>query len=120
MPTYIRQLDNHRYTMSDDEAAVHMPEALIFTASRLEVPADGNTVVTIDAQLMTALLSDDKRRVMKEARTNIGVIVEGERFYLNLDENGHAQLQYAFDAPGDYDITTDGVVFSPGITIKAV
>lgn len=120
MAIYERQLDSHRYVMDDDEAAAHMPAALIFTASRLEVPADGQTVVTIDAQLMSVPLSDDRRRVMKEVRTHIGVIVEGERVDLNLDENGHAQLQYAFDAPGDYDITTDGVVYSPGITIKAV
>lgn len=120
MATYERQIDNRRYVMSDDEAAAHMPAALIFTASRAQVPADGVTVVTIVAQLMTVPLSDDKRRIAKEVRTHIGLLIDGERSEIDLDENGYARLEYAFDEPGDYEIVTDGVVYSPGITIKAV
>jgi len=48
------------------------------------------------------------------------VMVDGERVEIDLDDSGHAQLQYAFDAPGEYVITTDGVIYSPGITIEAV
>lgn len=120
MATYERQIDNRRYVMSDDEAAAHMPAALIFTASRAQVPADGKSVIVIDAQLMTVPLSDEKRRTVKEVRTHVGLIIEGERSEIDLDANGHAQLEYAFDEPGEYVITTDGVVYSPGITIKAV
>lgn len=108
------------YTFTDDEAAVYFPPQLIFTADRLQVPADGQTVVTIDIQLMSVPLSDGTRRMVNETRTHIGLIVDGERTEIDLDGNGHARLEYAFDIAGDYDFTTDGIVYSPGITIKAV
>lgn len=124
MATYIEQsvtangeMTRREYT--DDEACVLIPPQILFTTDSLTVKADGKTPVTIRLQLVSAPLSDESQRPIHEART-FYTLQDGEREPVTLDENGYAEIQAVFMSEGRYHFTTDGIIYSQGITIEAL
>lgn len=107
-----------RRVMTDEEVISQLAHHIVFSASALEIPADGTPVI-IRLQLSSLPLSDDTRAPIRES-IPVKVIADGEPMPLQLDANGYSEFECAFAAAGDYHFTTDGVVYSDGLTIKAV
>ena len=120
MAIYETEENGIRRALTDDEVVQQLAHHIIFTPSRTQVSADGVTVVTVGVQLMSLPLSDGTRRPIQESRAAITLLVDGDQEEISLDANGHAELAYAFDAPGEYTINTDGAIYSDGIVITAV
>ena len=120
MAVYQGLFDGVLRDLTDDEVVQRMAQHLIFTADKVQVPADGKTRVTITLQLASLPLSDGKRREIHEVRENIGIYADGEHSYVALDKNGRAQLTFAFDTAGEYEFKSDGVLYSEPLIIEAV
>lgn len=118
MATYQGVTNNVMRTLTDEEVINQLAHHIVFSASALEISADG-TPVTIRLQLSSLPLSDDTRAPIQQA-VLVKVIADGETMPIQLDANGYAEFECSFAYAGDYHFTTDGVIYSDGITIKAV
>lgn len=120
MAEYIIQEGIERRYLTDDEVCERLPHHIVFSASAAQVKADGSTPVTIRLQLSSLPLSDDTRRPIHRSRV-VNLVAEGEApFSVTLDDKGYAEFECSFAAVGTYRITTDGVIYSDGITIEGI
>lgn len=103
---------------TDDEICEQFPHHVIFSAEGL-ARADGKTPLTIRLQVVSLPLSDDTRRSIHQA-CRITVVSDEGAFTVETNEKGYGEFECAFAAAGAYTFTTDGVIFSQGITIEAV
>lgn len=122
MAEYIVQEQNGfaetRRRLTDDEICEQLAHRVVFSIKD-KAYADGKTSITVHVQVVSAPLSDDTRREIHQVR-RITVVSDEEPFVVETDANGHGTFECAFAAAGVYTFTTDGIIYSEGITIEAV
>lgn len=107
-----------RRLATDAEICEQFPHHVLFSVkggARVNVKA----AVTVRLQVMSLPLADDTRRPIHRKRS-IMVVSDEEPFIVETDDKGYGEFECVFVATGRYTFTTDGVIYSDGITLEAV